>query len=461
MRPRGGQGSELFGNPTLIGAVTTLVAIVGLLLAYNANNGLPFVPTYNIRALVPDAAELTPGNEVRVGGKRVGVITEIDARGTRSGVPVASLQLKLEKRIEPISADSQVTVRPRSTLGLKYLELRPGRGAQKVSPGGSLALERAQPIVELDEVINAFDAQTRAGLQGVLGELGDGVAGRGLALNQTLEALPALAGHLQAVAANLRSPRTDLRGLIRGLAATTGAVAPVAASLGRLVQGAAVTLDALAAAGGALGEAISETPATESVATRVFVNVRPVVADTAAFVRAAAPGVRLLGPTSRRLSDALDVGVPVLRRAAGLADRLGRTLRALEGLVRDPATGGSIRKLTVVVSSLEGTLRFANPFQVRCNYLGLWTRNASSVVSEGDGNGTWFRFIPVAQTSETFQTDRPAPELHVNQYPFTGQNGECEAGNEPYLPGQRIGNPPGRQPGGTEATSPPAGVRAP
>jgi phospholipid/cholesterol/gamma-HCH transport system substrate-binding protein len=287
------------------------------------------------------------------------------------------------------------------------------------------------------------------------------VAGRGAALNQTLEALPALAAHLQAVAANLRSPRTDLAGLIRGLAATTRAVAPVAVSLGRLVHGAAVTLDALAAARGALGEAISEAPATESVATRVSVNVRPVLADTAAFVRAAAPGVRLLGPTSRRLSDALDVGVPVLRRATGLADRLGRTLRALDGLVRDPATGGSIRKLTVVVSSLEGTLRFANPFQVRCNYLGLWTRNASSAVSEGDANGTWFRFIPVAQTPETVQTDRPAPELHVNQHPFTGQNGECEAGNEPYLPGQRIGNPPGRQPGATEATSPPAGVRAP
>jgi hypothetical protein len=34
-----------FANPVLIGAVTVLVAIVAVFLAYNANNGLPFVPT--------------------------------------------------------------------------------------------------------------------------------------------------------------------------------------------------------------------------------------------------------------------------------------------------------------------------------------------------------------------------------------------------------------------------------
>src|SRR6266550_8686122 len=82
---------ELFANPVLIGAITVLVAAVGLLLAYNANNGLPFVPTYNIRAMVPDAAELTPGNEVRVGGKRVGVISRITAEPSPGGVPAAAL----------------------------------------------------------------------------------------------------------------------------------------------------------------------------------------------------------------------------------------------------------------------------------------------------------------------------------------------------------------------------------
>ena len=47
-----------FANRILIGAITALVAIVAVFLAYNANSGLPFVPTYNINVDLP---ELPPG----------------------------------------------------------------------------------------------------------------------------------------------------------------------------------------------------------------------------------------------------------------------------------------------------------------------------------------------------------------------------------------------------------------
>ena len=60
--------AALTGSPVLIGAVTTLVTIVAVFLAYNANNGLPFVPTYNVKAELPNAANLVIGNEVRIGG---------------------------------------------------------------------------------------------------------------------------------------------------------------------------------------------------------------------------------------------------------------------------------------------------------------------------------------------------------------------------------------------------------
>jgi virulence factor Mce-like protein len=449
---------ELFANPVLIGAITVLVSAVGLMLAYNANNGLPFVPTYNIRAMVPDAAELTPGNEVRVGGKRVGVISGITAEPGPGGVPAAALSLKLEKAVEPLAADTKVTVRPRSTLGLKYLQLQPGHARKKVPSDGVLPLARAQPIVELDEVLNVFDRETRAGVQGTVRELGDALAGRGQDVNDTVAALPALLSRLEPVARNLRSARTDLHGFIAGVSAAANAVAPVAGQLGSLFDNAAVTLAAVDAAGGALEQGIAETPPTETVATRAAMTVRPVLADAAALARDAAPGVALLPRASRRVAGAVEVGTPVLRRATGLADRLGDSLHALDDLVRDPATDGSVRRLTDVVGSLAPTLRFLNPFQVRCNYLGLWTRNASSAVSEGDANGTWFRFMPIAQTPEILQSATPAPELHANVYPHTGQNGECEAGNEPYLPGQRIGNVPGQQAGSTELTGPPPRV---
>ena len=66
-------------SPTMVGAITTLIVVVAVFLAYNANNGLPFVPVYRVSVVVPNAARLTPNNEVRIGGSRVGVIESIDA----------------------------------------------------------------------------------------------------------------------------------------------------------------------------------------------------------------------------------------------------------------------------------------------------------------------------------------------------------------------------------------------
>jgi phospholipid/cholesterol/gamma-HCH transport system substrate-binding protein len=456
------ESSGALANPVLVGAVTTLVALVAVVLSYNANNGLPFVPTYNVTAIVPDAASLTKGNEVRIGGKRVGVVEDIraetfatDREATGSSGTVAELSLKLEKQIQPLPADTEVTIRPRSPLGLRYLELRPGRSKDEIPQGGRIPLRQAQPIVELDEAIDAFDAPTRRGLRGVVRELGDGVAGRGLDLNRTIDDFGPFVAVLDPVARNLASPRTNPAGLIQGLQATTAAVAPVAVSLGSLVDGAATTLAAIAAAEHELGQILDESPATEATTTRVLRRVRPVLAGGARLLRDIEPGVQMLPTASRRLASAFEAGTPTLRRAVSLADRLDDTLAALRELATDPATAGSVTSLTQVVTSLEPTLRFLNPFQVRCNYLGLWTRNASSTVSEGDQNGTWFRFITIAQTDEILQRATPAPNLHVNIYGSTGQNGECEVGNEPFLPGQRIGPVPGTQPGYTQATAPP------
>jgi ABC-type transporter Mla subunit MlaD len=73
MSRRRGQAS-IGASPVLIGAATVLVALVAVFIAYNANAGLPFVPTYDLKAELPSGGKLVKGNEVRVGGFRVGVV---------------------------------------------------------------------------------------------------------------------------------------------------------------------------------------------------------------------------------------------------------------------------------------------------------------------------------------------------------------------------------------------------
>ncbi|MBJ7343029.1 MAG: MCE family protein, partial [Solirubrobacteraceae bacterium] len=104
----GRKKSSIAANPVLIGAVTTLVLVVLVFLAYNANNGLPFVPSYDIKVEVPNAAGLVKGNEVRVGGTRVGVITKIEPQTEPDGAVVAVLTLKLNSVVEPVPDDTTV-----------------------------------------------------------------------------------------------------------------------------------------------------------------------------------------------------------------------------------------------------------------------------------------------------------------------------------------------------------------
>src|SRR3954466_6672198 len=72
--------ASLVASPVLVGAVTVLISIIAVFIAYNANKGLPFVPTYDVKAELPSGDKLVKGNEVRTGGFRVGVVDDIKPR---------------------------------------------------------------------------------------------------------------------------------------------------------------------------------------------------------------------------------------------------------------------------------------------------------------------------------------------------------------------------------------------
>jgi virulence factor Mce-like protein len=454
------RNTSLAGSPILIGAVTVLVTIVAVFLSYNANEGLPFVPTYDVNALVPDAAGLVEGNEVRIGGKRVGVVKTIDAQGTRTGT-VARLGLKLDKKSEPLYSGALVTIRPRSPLGLKYVELTPVRSGKPLAAGQSLPLRSAQPVVDLDQVLAALDQPTRRSLQLAVAGLGDGFAGRGTAVNEAIAAFPPLLTHGERVAANLSDPRTGLDGLVHGAARAAGELAPVAPQLGSLVRASSTTAGALATVAPDIKRVLEGLPPTLDNGTRTLAVARPVLADARALVHDISPGTRVLPRAAAELHSAIRTGIPVVRRAVALSDRLRSSLAALDQLASDPFTRGSLDRLLPTANTLLPLLRFMVPAQTVCNDLGLWTRNVTSSISEGDASGTWFRTLVIAGADEAKANAQPAPNLHQDPYGNTaapGQEHECESGKEPYLPGQRLGHAPGNQGASTETTSPPPEV---
>jgi len=463
------RNTSVAANPVLIGAATVLVVIVAVFLAYNANNGLPFVPTYDVWIQTPDAANLVSGDEVRIGGDRVGIIDKIVPQAHRDGSVTARIHVKLETKVKPLPVDSTVMVRPRSTLGLKYIQVTVGHASSGVPEGGELALANATPRpVEFDEFFNMFDARTRAANQTNLIEFGDALAGRGAGINDAINALDPLTQHAIPVLRTLADPQTQLGRLFQSLERTAAAVVPVAQQQGQLYRSLATTFDAFdAIAIPYLQDSISGGPPSLDTAIRSFPIQRPLLANTAAFFRDLQPGAAALRTSAPALAEAFAVGTTQVRRAASLNDQLALTLRSLQDFAQDPQVPLGIHGLRGTVEALTPTVNNLGYAQIDCNYLALLLNNAASVQSQGTKDGTWLRVDPVAPpdgvNSELGPASAPANgpagsasasplanHLHANPYPLVGalgQHGICMAGNETYIPGQTvIGNPPGQAP---------------
>ncbi|MEA2437016.1 MAG: phospholipid/cholesterol/gamma-HCH transport system substrate-binding protein, partial [Thermoleophilaceae bacterium] len=228
---RGRGTASVVASPVLVGAVTTLIVIVSVFLAYNANKGLPFVPTYDLSVRLPNGSNLVPGNEVRVGGFRVGVVDTIKpATQVISGktTPIAVVNMKLDKTVEPLPIDTKVIVRARSALGLKYVQLTPGKSKQNYKAGGTIPLANATLPIEFDDFLNTFNAPTRAASRIALAGYGDAFAGRGSDINAALQGLNPFFRFLTPVMRNLNNPRTALKDFFKNIGEVSAQVAPVA-----------------------------------------------------------------------------------------------------------------------------------------------------------------------------------------------------------------------------------------
>jgi virulence factor Mce-like protein len=460
---RGGRAGSLAASPTLVGAVTVLVVVVAVFLAYQANQGLPFVPTYKLTAQVPNANTLVPGNEVRIGGIRVGTVKTVEPVQQEDGSVNARLDMELNEDVQPLPVDSTVIVRSRSALGLKYLELQRGTSEEGYEPGATMPLAAATPEpVEIDQVFNTFDDPTRAAIQANLTEFGNALAGRGVALNAAIGDLRPLVERLEPVMRNLSSPQTDLGGFVRGLAGAAAEAAPVAAVQGQLFVDLDTTFTAFAnVARPYIQETISKSPETEDTAIRTLPRIRPFLVNTTGLFRELRPGFAALRPASYDVMRSVVVGVKALRLAPGFNAELDPTAQSLLDFNNNAGVREGIDDLDTFFGQAQPLLAFVGPAQSTCNYATLLFRNVADHLAYGDGIGTWQRFIPITPATGPNSEGSPASGpasgggqpgnfLHANPYPNTAAAGqsprECEAGNETYAAGQVvIGNVPGDQ----------------
>src|SRR5437588_3900936 len=458
MRGRG--TASIVASPVLVGAVTTLIVIVSVFLAYNANPGLPFVPTYNLKAELPAGSNLVPGNEVRLGGFRVGIVDKINpgtgvvtpatgqpapgvAKGATQGIAI--VKMKLDKSVQPLPIDTHVLVRPRSALGLKYIELTPGRSKQTYRDGDTIKLRFATAPVEFDDLLNTFDAKTRQNSQDALQGYGDAFAGRGQDINLAIQGLAPFFRYLAPVMANLSNPSTQLKEFFKQIGRASAQVAPVAAVQAQLFANMADTFAAIGRDPAALAATIEKSPPTEATAIESFRIQRPFIADFTDLSARLRPAAAILPSALPPLNAALRIGTPVLRRSVILNQNTTKVFNALDDLANDPNTLLALKDLSQLTRSGAPLFQYISPFQTVCNYATYFFNALGSHISEGTISGTAERVL--LKCGNDWQEDvaynsfgsRPS-DLPPNVHPIgatVGPNDEPAyvLHGQPYVPG--------------------------
>jgi phospholipid/cholesterol/gamma-HCH transport system substrate-binding protein len=465
--------NSLAANPLLIGAITTLIVVVAVFLSYNANNGLPFVPTYDINVALPEASGLQPSNQVRIAGSRVGLVNSMSAHeDPRTGRITAVAHLKLEKKVEALPVDTKAVVQSVSAIGLKYLELEKGSSRQTIKAGGTIPTSNTREPVNIEELFDMFNEKTRRAVKQSTNSFGNGLAGRGLGLNNTIHELRPLVTHSVPVLHNLALPQTGLRELFIALDRAASQAAPVAETQASFWSDQDTFFRAFASVTPSLEAATEGGPASLEQATHSLPHERPFIENATEFFRLLRPSAVDLRTVAPQLGHAAEVGAVNLAAATALNSRLAESSQALAEFANNPVPALGLEDLAQTLEIGNPLFAGIAPEQAVCNYLTLAFRNVASLESEQIGVGTvarsGFELAPKGPNNEGYPSSAPAngPSLehpfgstaiidnnhmHANPYPNVAGPGQaqlCEAGNEEYTVGRSvIGNLPASQVG--------------
>jgi virulence factor Mce-like protein len=271
-------------NPVRFGLIT--VVLLAIVLYFGFTKHIPGRHGFRLKAQFATAVNIAPKSPVRIAGVPVGQVTQIQRDGN-TGV----VTMEISSAGLPIHRDASAKIRARILLeGNWFVDLQPGTpSSPTVSSGYTIPSTQTADPVQLDQILDALNTDTRANLQTFLAEFGSALtrkptpaqdaeqnpAVRGLnaaqALNKTYRDSPQALQYGAIVSQSFAGvEQHDLSHLIAGLEATTAKLNVNEQQLGEWVGNFNSFAASLANQSRSLAAAIAELPGTLHNATRAF-----------------------------------------------------------------------------------------------------------------------------------------------------------------------------------------------
>ena len=155
-------------NPVRTGIIFLVVLIVAVYFGFTKH--IPFKHGYRLHAVFSSSVNVRPKSPVRIAGVTVGTVTSTSLESSHA----ALVTMEIEGKGLPIHSDATLKIRPKIFLeGNWFVELQPGSpSAPDLSSGATIPVTQTSEPVQLDQLLDALNTDTRANLQTFLVEYG-------------------------------------------------------------------------------------------------------------------------------------------------------------------------------------------------------------------------------------------------------------------------------------------------
>jgi phospholipid/cholesterol/gamma-HCH transport system substrate-binding protein len=308
--------SEL-GRASPVRFAIVMFLVIAIAVYFGFTKHVPFKHGYRLKAEFATALNVHPKSPVRTAGVDVGKVTGIKRDG-KTGL----VSMEIESRGLPIHSDATLKLRPRIFLeGNWFIELKPGSpSAPTLSSGATIPVTQTSDPVQLDQVLDALNTDTRANLQHFLIYYGEaltlqpdaaedaeqdpevrGISGA-QAINKAYHRGPsALRGGTIISQAITGTEPHDLSKLIASIGKVTSALNVHEQDLGELITNFNIFFRSLAEQSQPLRETVAELPSALQNIDHGLVALDASFPPTRTFAHDILPGVRNTPPTVKAL----------------------------------------------------------------------------------------------------------------------------------------------------------------
>jgi phospholipid/cholesterol/gamma-HCH transport system substrate-binding protein len=427
-----------------------------------------------------DAQAVTPGQgqSIRVAGVQVGKIVAVRPR---NGVALVKteIQPKFWNKID-VKTDATGLLRPRTGLKDMFIELDPGQRGEVVKDGGTIPVQNTSPDVDPDEVLAAFDTDTRSYLQLLINGAGKGLKNRGDDLNATFKALGPTQRDLNRVTSAIGERKEALKELITRYGSLTNALADKDREIKTLITASDAVFRAFASQSSNISLAVARLPGTLRQTERTLTKanayarlLRPTLnelrppfrqLDTTnrqvlpfvreafpivrgqirPFVQIARPYFRDLGRAGRNLARATPDFTASFHQLNRFFNMAAHNPRGAEPLTANPVANTQrdegflywLGWVTMVTDSMFSTSDAIGPF--RRAYFGVTCDTVKALIEETPASGPLIGLINAINDPVLCGNPSGNPIIPDLGLPFPNKGGKASAGQKPSVPPDAI-----------------------